>query len=147
MHLFYVETFFAQQASKLYRNPHNVRSLLQATCTETARIITESDGTAKAYRCDVTNVDDVANMAARVRREVGDVDILVNNAGVLVVKNILELSDDEIRRTMNVNAVSQFWVIVFYLRTIVQHVHVECQLRGPPHLRLSYVYEHLDFYQ
>jgi all-trans-retinol dehydrogenase (NAD+) len=83
---------------------------LQEACTETARIIAESGGTAKAYRCDVTNVDAVADMAARVRREVGNVDILVNNAGVLVVKNILELTDDEIRRTINVNTVAQFWV-------------------------------------
>jgi len=84
--------------------------LPQTECFETARIINESGGKARAYRCDVTSVGEVADMAAKIRRDLGDVDILVNNAGVLVVKNILELSDVEIQRTMNVNAVSQFWV-------------------------------------
>lgn len=50
------------------------------------------------------------NLAERVQREVGPVHILVNNAGVLICKNFLEHTEHDIRRTLEVNVTSQFWV-------------------------------------
>jgi all-trans-retinol dehydrogenase (NAD+) len=95
----------------------------ESGCDETVRLIVEDGGTARPYRCDVTDIDDVAKMAASVGRELGTVDILVNNAGVLVVRNILELSNEEIRRTMEVNAISQFWTVRQFLPSMIRRKH------------------------
>ena len=45
-----------------------------------------------------------------MRSQVGDVSILVNNAGVVAGKKLLELTDEEIERTMGVNLMAQIWV-------------------------------------
>jgi len=52
----------------------------------------------------------VYETAAHVFKEVGDIDILVNNAGIVGGKPLLETNDDVLQRTMEVNALSQFWM-------------------------------------
>ena len=47
--------------------------------------------------------------AEEVKRRFGSVDILVNNAGVVCGKSLLECQADEIRYTIDVNLMSQFW--------------------------------------
>jgi len=73
-------------------------------------MIVESGGTASGYRCDITKVKEVAKVMVEVRSDLGDIGVLVNNAGVLACKNILDLSEAEIRRTLEVNTIAQFWV-------------------------------------
>ena len=41
-------------------------------------------------------------MAQKVRKEVGDVNILVNNAGIMITKQFLQQTDDEVQSTINV---------------------------------------------
>ena len=55
------------------------------------------------YQCDVSDKVKVREMAARVRRDVGDVNILVNNAGIMVTKQFLLQTDAEIESTVNVS--------------------------------------------
>ena len=55
------------------------------------------------YQCDVSDKTAVREMAARVRREVGDVNILINNAGIMVTKQFLLQTDAEIESTVNVS--------------------------------------------
>ena len=50
--------------------------------------------------------------AEKVREEVGNVAVLVNNAAVLPAKSFLDLSDEEIERTFNVNVLGYIWVSV-----------------------------------
>lgn len=64
-----------------------------------------------SYVVDVTDRDRVYEVAARVKQEVGPVTMLVNNAGVVSGKSFLDLSDGDVLRTFNVNAISHFWVI------------------------------------
>ena len=45
-------------------------------------------GVAWSFQCDVSLREEVAEMAGRVREEVGDVNILVNNAGIMVIKQV-----------------------------------------------------------
>ena len=45
-------------------------------------------GVAWSFPCDVSLREEVAEMARRVREEVGDVNILVNNAGIMVIKQV-----------------------------------------------------------
>ena len=55
------------------------------------------------YQCDVSDKMKVREMAARVRKDVGDVNILVNNAGIMVTKQFLLQTDAEIESTVNVS--------------------------------------------
>lgn len=54
---------------------------------------------------DVSKQDDVAKAAETI-----DVDVLVNNAGVVTGKSFLDLSVDDVRRTVDTNVLAHFWV-------------------------------------
>ena len=47
-----------------------------------------------------------------MKEEVGDVTILFNNAGVMTTGSVLDLTDDQIERTFQVNVLAHFWVRV-----------------------------------
>lgn len=63
-----------------------------------------------AYVCDCSNRAEVYRVAERVKKEVGDVAILVNNAGIVLGKQLLENSDDDIEKTFKVNTLAHYWV-------------------------------------
>jgi NAD(P)-dependent dehydrogenase (short-subunit alcohol dehydrogenase family) len=68
-------------------------------------------GTALAVEVDVSKADSVAALAEKVKAEHGKLDILVNNAGVGPKPTpIVELSEEEWDRVMNVNARGVFLV-------------------------------------
>ncbi len=52
----------------------------------------------------------MGNSLLSINLSEGDPDIVVCNAGVLVVKSFLHLSEQEIRRTMDINVLGCFWV-------------------------------------
>lgn len=82
--------------------------------------IKERGGTATAYICDVSKIDDIKDVAAKVRQEVGDIDILVNNAGILNGGALLELSEKDIRRTMDINIMAHFWTLREFLPAMIE---------------------------
>ena len=84
--------------------------LLQNEVDETVREIKSKGGSAYSYECDVSSCDDVKQAAAKVREDMQTVDILMNNAGVMCLNDILSLSENDIKRTININTVSHFWV-------------------------------------
>lgn len=77
---------------------------------ETAKIVKEAGGDAYAYYCDVSKPENVYDVAAKVKRDVGKVDILVNNAGIVTGKRFLDCPDHMIKKTFEVNAIAHFWV-------------------------------------
>jgi len=102
--------------------------LEEASVLETAQLVSETGGVAYGYKCDVTNIKDVADVAAKVRRDLGDVKILVNNAGVMMVKSLLTLSEKEIRKTMDVNVMAHFWTLKEFLPAMLKmkSAHIVC---------------------
>lgn len=64
------------------------------------------------YVCDVSDRHKVYEMANYVKRDVGTVTILVNNAGIVSGSNILDLSDEQIVKTFEINSLAHFWVII-----------------------------------
>ena len=50
----------------------------------------------------------------QIQNDIGDVTILVNNAGILIGKELLKLSDEEIERLFRINVLSNFWVFNFF---------------------------------
>lgn len=58
---------------------------------------------ALAHRTDVTHVDEVDNMIARVIHEFGRLDILASNAGIIRWEPLLEITPKNLRALLNVN--------------------------------------------
>ncbi len=72
---------------------------------ETARQITERGGRAFAYKCDVANDKEMNSVADRIQREYGRVDILICNAAVLYMGRFLDLTNDQLRNSFDVNVI------------------------------------------
>ena len=60
-------------------------------------------GDAIAVRADVSQAGDARDLVAATMEHFGRIDILVNNAGVMVAKGVLETSEDDWDRTIDVN--------------------------------------------
>ena len=72
---------------------------------EIAQAIATDGGSAAAFPCDLTDLDDIDRMAAEVLAQHGSVDVLVNNAG-RSIRRSLALSYDrmhDFQRTMQLN--------------------------------------------
>jgi len=67
------------------------------------------------YLVDVTSRAAVFETQQKVKNDVGVVEVLINNAGIVKGKSILELTEKEIRLTMDVNAISHFWTCQAFL--------------------------------
>lgn len=75
---------------------------------------------AHGYACDVSDRAMVADVAARVRAEVGDPDVIVNNAGIVSGARLLDIPDDKIAATFGVNALALYWVTKAFLPAMVE---------------------------
>lgn len=76
-------------------------------------------GSARGYRCDVRDRDAVYSAADKVRAEVGDPAVIVNNAGIVSGAKLLDLPDEAIRRTFEVNVLGLFWVTRAFLPAMI----------------------------
>ena len=59
-------------------------------------------------------------MADEIKTALGPVDILVNNAGVVSGRPFLECTDDQCRRSMDVNAMAHFWTVRAFLPDMIR---------------------------
>jgi len=87
---------------------------------ETADMIRKEGGKAFTYTVDVSNRDIIYEMSERVRKEVGDITILVNNAGIVSGTYLLDTPDQKITKTFDVNVMSHFWTIKFFLPKMIE---------------------------
>jgi len=89
---------------------------------KTANEINENAGLAVAFTVDVTKPDKMREVALRVQqhKQLGDPDMVICNAGILWPKGILEQSDDDIRRTMDINLMGYFWTIRAFLPRMLE---------------------------
>ncbi len=89
-----------------------------AQATAAAAVAAGADRAA-GYGCDVGDREQVATVAAQVRAAGGPVDILVNNAGVVSGRRLLDLTDEQIERTLRVNTLALFWATRAFLPDMV----------------------------
>lgn len=72
--------------------------------------------------------------ANRVLREVGDVTILINNAGVIFTRDVLQHSENQIRKTYDVNVLAHYWMLHAFLPKMIEndrgHVVGICSMGG-----------------
>lgn len=76
--------------------------------------------TAHGYGCDVGDRDQVAEVAARVRAEIGNPDVVVNNAGVVSGDYLVDLTPEKIERTFRVNVLALYWVTKAFLPAMIE---------------------------
>jgi all-trans-retinol dehydrogenase (NAD+) len=62
----------------------------------------------------------MSRTAEHIRRNVGDVDILVNNAGVVSGGRFLNVPDEKIEHTINVNLMAHFWLLKAFLPAMIE---------------------------
>ncbi|WP_285243552.1 SDR family oxidoreductase [Pseudarthrobacter sp. fls2-241-R2A-127] len=77
--------------------------------------IRAAGGSAEAQAVDVTDISAVKAASAVA----GPVDIVVNNAGVVSGRRLLDATDQDIERTMQVNVMSLYWVTRAFLGGMV----------------------------
>ncbi len=72
--------------------------------------IKESGGHAFPYYCNLRDKHDIERMAAKVIKDVGHPTILINNAGIVAGKYLLDMTENDIEASFDVNILSHFWV-------------------------------------
>jgi NAD(P)-dependent dehydrogenase (short-subunit alcohol dehydrogenase family) len=70
--------------------------------------IAESGGTAAVFTADVTQEDEVAEVADAVNQRFGAPQILINNAGTNIRKNLVDFSLEEFRSVLDSSLISTF---------------------------------------
>jgi len=68
-----------------------------------------------SIKCNVADKKAVADGSKQVLDTFKTVHILVNNAGIVSGKPLLDLSEEQIRRTFDVNVISHFWTLQAFL--------------------------------
>lgn len=81
----------------------------EAAARVATEIISSGNNKATAYPIDVSRLDDVVRLVARVTADLGSPNILVNNAGLLKPTPFVEISEDEWRNMMKVNVDGVFF--------------------------------------
>ncbi|XP_067008848.2 epidermal retinol dehydrogenase 2 [Anabrus simplex] len=96
------------------------------TNEKVARDLNKQGFKVHAYKCDVTNRDEVLQVAQQVTRDVGDVTVVVNNAGIMPCHPLTAHNPQEIRKTFEVNVLAHFWILEAFLPKMIakNHGHV-----------------------
>ncbi|KAG0303730.1 hypothetical protein BGZ98_006352 [Dissophora globulifera] len=77
----------------------------------------------ESFICDVSNPEDIARAAKEIREEIGEPTILVNNAGIVNGRSVLDLSIQDIKKTMDVNFLGQAYTIKEFLPDMIKNNH------------------------
>jgi len=67
------------------------------------------------YQVDVSNSEQIQEIAKKVKQEIGVVDVLINNAGIVVGKYFHEHSVADVTKTMEINASAPMLVTMEFL--------------------------------
>ncbi|XP_015789654.1 17-beta-hydroxysteroid dehydrogenase 13-like [Tetranychus urticae] len=97
------------------------------TLEETAATIRQLGCQCVAYTGDISDRKWVKSMPDRIKKDLGTpVTMVINNAGVVSGKDFLELTDEEILRSFDVNVLSNFWINKAFLPDMisVNHGHI-----------------------
>lgn len=76
-----------------------------------------------AYKCDIGNQDEVHALVDKVQRTVGEITMLVNNAATLTSKSIVDMTEEEFSRSLNVDLFAAYWLIRQILPSMMKRNH------------------------
>ena len=78
---------------------------------------------AHGYVCDVTNEDQVAELIAKIEKEVGVVDILVNNAGIIKRIPMCEMTAAQFRQVVDIDLNGPFIMAKAVIPSMIKKGH------------------------
>jgi 3-oxoacyl-[acyl-carrier protein] reductase len=84
-----------------------------------ARLESQGHGRPGSRVCDVTRQADVDALVAAARAELGHIDVLVNNAGLGGTANLVEMTDEQWSRVLDVSLTSVFRMC----RAVLPHMY------------------------
>lgn len=113
---------FAKRGATVVIWDLNLAGLEETTkMVEELRSKKEKAGKCYHYVVDISRRENVYAAAERVKQEIGDVTIIVNNAGVVNGRRFMELQDEKIIKTFEVNALAHFWIIKAFLPAMMEN--------------------------
>ena len=74
-----------------------------------ANAVSELNGAARGYICDVRDYDHVKSVFAEIAADLGGIDILVNNAGIGLFERVESTSPDDFRAVLETNLFGVFY--------------------------------------
>ncbi|KAF5628409.1 short-chain dehydrogenase reductase [Fusarium sp. NRRL 52700] len=72
------------------------------------------------YKCDVGDKDQVAKVALEIEKDLGTPTVLINNAAIVIGKTLLDLSLDEIDKSLITNLLGPFYCLKTFLPAIIR---------------------------
>jgi len=112
---------------------------------ETANDITDKTGKkCIALKVDISRKEDIDRMVSLTIKEFSRIDILVNNAGIVLRKLILDMSEDEWNRVMDVNLKGTFLCSQMVAREMIKQkrgkiIHIStCSAKKPTIYEAAY---------
>ncbi|KAI1364315.1 short-chain dehydrogenase [Xylaria arbuscula] len=73
------------------------------------------------YPCDVTDKAQIARVASEIERDLGTPTVLINNAAIVVGKKLLDMSVDEVDKSLTTNLLSHFYTIKTFLPGMINN--------------------------
>ena len=107
---------FAKNGAKV-----TVADISQEECQLVVEEIEKSGGEALAVKCDVASEKEVEEMVKKTVDKFGKVDILVNNAGICQFKPFLEMTEEEWKKTLDINLKGYFLCAREAAKEMVKH--------------------------
>ena len=77
-------------------------------CEAEAEAIRGTGAQAEFFRCNVCSEEDVKNTVAAVKEAFGHIDVLVNNAGIIIRKTVLDTTEEEWDRCLDIGVKGTF---------------------------------------
>jgi 3-oxoacyl-[acyl-carrier protein] reductase len=93
-----------EEGARVYVSDIHERRLNEAV----ERLRTIGSGAAGAKTCDVTRESDVRALVEAAARDLGDVDVLINNAGLGGSASVVEMTDEQWNKVLDVSLTSVF---------------------------------------
>ncbi len=69
-------------------------------------------------KCDVSNYSDIKSLVNKSIKRFGKIDILVNNAGIVYFKSLVDTTEEEWDRTIDINLKGAF----LFTKEVLQHM-------------------------
>jgi all-trans-retinol dehydrogenase (NAD+) len=71
------------------------------------------------YRCDVSQKNQIEQIAGRIKKDFNFIDILINNAGVVTGKPILDTRFEDLKKNFDTNLMAVIWMTIQFLPEMI----------------------------
>lgn len=85
--------------------------------------IKASGGKAYSFKCDLSDKNNIYEVADEVKKSVGQITMLVNNAGIVTGKKFMDSEDRLVEKTFSVNTLAHFWTTKSFLPDMLAKNH------------------------